>query len=67
MSSLLLRAGVKVKANFPSIQFNKVCVASGVELTSTQVILLPVRCEPNKSLLGGRPSDGGGKAVLDVQ
>lgn len=49
----LLRAGVEVKANFPSIQLNKLWVASVVELTRARVVLLPVHSEPNSSLSGG--------------
>lgn len=36
----LLWAGMKVKANFPSVQSNTLWTASVVELTSTQVVLL---------------------------
>ena len=54
----LLSVEVKVKANFPSIQSNKLWVASVVELTSARVILLPVRHEPNGNLSGGGPGEG---------
>lgn len=50
-----------MKANFPSVPSNKVWVASVVKLTSARAVLLPVRCEPNRSLPGGVRARGGGR------
>lgn len=58
---------MKVKANFPFGQSNKPWVASVVEFTSAQIILLPVGCEPNRSMTGGGVWVRGVEEEVDVQ
>lgn len=53
---------MKVKANFPFGQSNKPWVASVVEFTSAQVILLP-----NRSMTGGGVWVRGVEEEVDVQ